>query len=83
MTGGTDIVLAITFSPDGRLLAVSGIRDSAIRVWRLPSGELVRKLFEALKALGIPEKDLKTTGVSVNPKYHHPPEPVVCLIRED
>src|SRR5262249_47249372 len=44
LTGGTDIVLASTFSPNGRLLAVSGIRDSAIRVWRLPSREPVPQL---------------------------------------
>ncbi|HKB39146.1 MAG TPA: hypothetical protein VKD72_22090, partial [Gemmataceae bacterium] len=42
--GGTDIVLAIAFSPDGRFLAVSGVPDNTIRVWQLPFGASARKL---------------------------------------
>jgi uncharacterized protein YggE len=32
----------------------------------------VKKVFDALRALGVLDKDLQTTGVNVSPKYHRP-----------
>jgi uncharacterized protein YggE len=36
------------------------------------NGEAMRKIFAALKELGIDPKDVKTKNVSVNPKYFYP-----------
>src|SRR5438270_13637052 len=36
------------------------------------NGAAVRRLFEVLKQLGIEARDIKTAGLSVNPRYVHP-----------
>jgi WD40 repeat protein len=43
LTGHTDWVLSVAFSPDGRLLA-SGSFDDTIKLWEVASGRLVRTL---------------------------------------
>jgi WD40 repeat protein len=43
LTGHTDWVNSVSFSPDGRLLA-SGSRDKTIKLWRVSDGALVRTL---------------------------------------
>ncbi len=50
-------IAAVRFSPDGKLLAVSSLDsentdESGIQVWRVPSGQLVRRLFDGRKAFG-------------------------------
>jgi WD40 repeat protein/tRNA A-37 threonylcarbamoyl transferase component Bud32 len=35
---------AIAFSPDGRTLATGGLEDPIVRVWDVPTGELIREL---------------------------------------
>jgi DNA-binding helix-hairpin-helix protein with protein kinase domain len=43
LTGHTDWVRSVSFSPDGRLLA-SGSADNTIKLWRVADGALVRTL---------------------------------------
>jgi WD40 repeat protein/serine/threonine protein kinase len=43
LTGHTDWVLSVSFSPDGSLLA-SGSGDGTIKLWRVADGSLVRTL---------------------------------------
>ena len=43
LTGHTDWVLSVSFSPDGSLLA-SGSGDGTIKLWRVADGALVRTL---------------------------------------
>ena len=43
LTGHTDDVLSVSFSPDGRLLASGGL-DDTIKLWRVADGSLVRTL---------------------------------------
>jgi hypothetical protein len=43
LTGHTDWVTSVSFSPDGRLLA-SGSWDNTIKLWRVSDGALVRTL---------------------------------------
>ena len=42
---------------------------TAAGAWK-KNADAVKKVFDALKALGVKEKDLQTAGVSVNPKYN-------------
>jgi WD40 repeat protein len=45
LTGHTDAVTSVAFSPDGRLLASgSGYDDKTIKLWEVASGSLVRTL---------------------------------------
>jgi WD40 repeat protein len=44
LTGHTDSVTSVAFSPDGSLIGVGGIWDRTIRLWRVSDGALVRTL---------------------------------------
>jgi uncharacterized protein YggE len=45
---------------------------TAGEAWR-QNGEVVKKLFQVLKAQGIDPKDAKTTGLNITPKYEYAP----------
>ena len=52
-------------------LTVTSEAGSAAEAWK-KNGDIVKKLFQALRDLGIEEKDFKTEGVNVSPKYYYP-----------
>jgi hypothetical protein len=52
-------------------LTVTSEAGSAAEAWK-KNGDIVKKLFQALRDLGIDEKDFKTEGVNVSPKYFYP-----------
>lgn len=62
----------IKYVPDVAHLGfgVIGEGKTAAEAWK-KNADAVKKVFAALKALGIAEKDLQTGGVNVAPKYHH------------
>jgi WD40 repeat protein len=54
---GVGSIMAVRFSPDAKLLAVSSVEignivDTGVRVWEVPSGKLVRRLAHATAAIG-------------------------------
>jgi uncharacterized protein len=63
----------VTYTPDRAHVSagVSSDGKTAGDAWQKNS-LAVRKMFDALKALGIDEKDVQTAGVSVNPRYVYP-----------
>jgi uncharacterized protein YggE len=77
---GTQPTPSITVSGTGKVLyvpdlgyihvGVSSEAWSAAEAWK-KNEEIVKKMFEALKKLGIEEKDLKTSNISVQPRYLH------------
>jgi uncharacterized protein YggE len=71
----------VTYVPDiGYIhVGVEGEGKTAPEAWQ-KNREAMLKIFEALKKLGIAEKDLKTTNVSVTPQYIHPKEKAPILI---
>src|SRR4051812_25451735 len=62
----------VKYTPDQAHLNLGVSREakSAAEAWKL-NAEAVRKIFDALEALGIDGKDLKTVSVGVGPKYVH------------
>ena len=63
----------ITYIPNLAQVAVGVSSDgrTAADAWQA-NAEIVKKLFKALKEQGIDEKDIKTTGLNVSPKYIYP-----------
>ena len=62
----------VKYTPDVAHLSfgVSHQAKSAAEAWKL-NAEAVKKIFAALKELGIDEKDLQTAHVNVSPVYDH------------
>jgi uncharacterized protein YggE len=60
----------VKYVPDVAHLSfgVSHEEKTASEAWK-KNAEVVKKIFESLKALGIAEKDVQTTNVNVSPKY--------------
>jgi uncharacterized protein YggE len=71
----------ITYTPDiGYINAgVSSDGKTAAEAWE-KNAEVVKKIFDALKALGIEPKDMKTTNLNVSPKYDYPKDKAPVLI---
>lgn len=62
----------IKYVPDTAHLGfgVSSEGKTAAEAWK-KNAEKVKKIFSALKALGLAEKELRTGGVNVSPKYFY------------
>jgi uncharacterized protein YggE len=71
----------VTYVPDtGYITAgVSSKGKTAQEAWDKNS-EAVKKLFDALYALGIDAKDLQTSNLSIQPEYSHPKDQDPVLI---
>ncbi len=69
----------MTYVPNMATVSVSVVNEAptAADAWA-KNAKVVKKLFDVLKEFGITEKDFKTTGLNINPRYvHHkgaPPE---------
>ena len=65
----------VAYTPDLAHVSagVSSDGKTAGEAWQ-KNGAAVRKMFEALKALGIDEKDIRTAGLGINPRYVYPKE---------
>jgi uncharacterized protein YggE len=63
----------VTYTPDiGHVrLGVSTDGATATEAWQ-KNAAAVKKVFDALKGLGIAAKDMQTSGLSVTPRYVHP-----------
>ncbi len=44
LRGDKEYVMAVAFAPDGRLLATTGLRETAIKIWDASSGDKLRTL---------------------------------------
>jgi uncharacterized protein YggE len=63
----------VKYTPDIAYLSL-GLQTedaTAAGAWQ-KNAAAVKRVFDALRALGVQEKDLQTAGVNVSPKYHHP-----------
>jgi uncharacterized protein YggE len=71
----------ITYFPDVGYITVGVSTEdkTAAEAWN-KNGEIVKKLFEALKALGVEDKDMKTSNINVSPKYVHPKDQEAILV---
>ena len=79
---GTEPRPSITVSGNGKVVYVPDIGYihvgvssegwTAQEAWK-KNDEVVKKIFEALKKLGVDEKDLKTSNISVQPRYLNRP----------
>ena len=63
----------VAFTPDmaNVSVGVSSEGKTAVEAWE-KNADLVRKIFEALKKLGLDAKDMKTSSLAVNPRYVYP-----------
>jgi hypothetical protein len=71
----------VKYTPDIAYITVGVNTEdkTAQGAWQ-KNGEIVKMIFAALKRLGISEKDLQTTGVKVQPRYHHPKDKAPVLL---
>jgi uncharacterized protein YggE len=62
----------VTYVPNMAYVHVSVSSDAktAAAAWQM-NGDIVRKMFAALKDFQVDEKDFKTTGMSITPRYIH------------
>lgn len=71
----------VTYVPNMAHVHVSVSSDgvTAADAWKKNS-ELVHKIFQALKEFQIEEKDFKTAGMNIAPRYDHPKEKAPVLV---
>jgi uncharacterized protein YggE len=71
----------VKYTPDIAWITVTASSDAATaqEAWHKNS-EIVEKMFQALKDHGIDEKDFKTAGVHVTPRYDHPKDKAPVLV---
>src|SRR5262249_41371637 len=61
----------VTYTPDlaHARVGTSAAGKTAAEAWQ-KNAEVVKRLFEAMKKLGIDKKDLQTSNLGVSPRYH-------------
>jgi uncharacterized protein YggE len=71
----------VVYVPDVGYVTVGVTSEGQIaaEAWQ-KNGEIVKKVFDALKALGLDAKDLKTSNIQVSPKYDHPKDKAPVLV---
>jgi len=71
----------VTFVPNMAYVhaSVSNDAKTAAEAWQ-KTGDAVKRLFQVLKDFGVDEKDFKTAGLNVSPKYIHPKEKEPILV---
>jgi uncharacterized protein YggE len=71
----------VVFVPDVGYVSVGVSSDgtTAAEAWQ-KNGEVVRRVFDALKAIGLEDKDLKTSNLHVSPRYDRPKDKAPVLV---
>ncbi len=71
----------VKYTPDVAFVTVTASSDAltANEAWQLNS-ERVQKMFDVLKDMGIDDKDFKTAGVRLTPRYEYPKDKAPVLI---
>src|SRR5262245_25999871 len=71
----------VTYVPDMAYIHVSVSNDAktATEAWQKTS-EAVKRLFQVLKDFGVDEKDFKTAGLNISPRYIHPKDKEPVLV---
>jgi len=71
----------VKYTPDIAYVTVTASTDAATATdaWRL-NAEVVQKMFQALKDFGIEEKDFKTVGVGIQPRYDRPKDKAPVIV---
>ncbi len=60
-------------------VSVSSDAKTGADAWK-KNGDIVRKMFLALKEFGVDEKDFKTAGLNISPRYVHPKDKEPVLV---
>lgn len=71
----------VTYTPDLAYITVSISSEAktAAEAWQ-KNRELMVKIFGVLKEFKVDEKDFKTAGLHLSPKYHHPKDKPAVLL---